>query len=166
MSQRVSATRPMHIHTIWDRRPVSKMQRLLTLFIPSAEDKLRDFVEEYKLYHWRSWDDGLRLTIPLYMKTPHKTIADLAILMEIGDWTRTGNLSRMCLLTIRMSSIQWCISWTSPLGLTWEVSEAVPDIVYYEFVLTCCFLCTIDGGGREPVSRREHSVIAFHVQGR
>lgn len=66
------------------------MQRLLALFIPSAEDKLYDFVEEYKLYHRRSWDDGLRLTIPLYMKTPHKTIADLAILMEIGgldkDW--------------------------------------------------------------------------------
>ncbi|KAI1047636.1 hypothetical protein LB505_012629 [Fusarium chuoi] len=90
MSQRVSATRPMHIHTIWDRRPGSKMQRLLALFTPSAEDKLHDFVEERKLYHWRSWDDGLRLTIPLDNKTPHKAIGDLAILMEIGgldkDW--------------------------------------------------------------------------------
>ncbi|SCO42528.1 uncharacterized protein FFNC_08571 [Fusarium fujikuroi] len=90
MSQRVSTTRLMHIHTIWDRRRVSKMQRLLAPFIPSAEDKLHDFVEEHKLYHWRSWDDGLRLTIPLDNKTPHKALVDLATLMEIGgldkDW--------------------------------------------------------------------------------
>ncbi|KAI1035638.1 hypothetical protein LB504_006122 [Fusarium proliferatum] len=85
MSQRASTTRPTYIHTTWDRRPVSKMKIVLALFTPSAEDKLHDFIEEHKLYHWRSWDDGLRLTIPLDNKNPHKALVDLAILMEIGE---------------------------------------------------------------------------------
>ncbi|KAF4477186.1 hypothetical protein FAGAP_12466 [Fusarium agapanthi] len=90
MSQPDSATKPMHIHTIWGRRPMSKVQRLVALLIPWAETKLLNFVRKYELHHRDFWDDGLRLTVPLGNKTPLKALADLAALMEIEgldkDW--------------------------------------------------------------------------------
>ncbi|KAF5697529.1 hypothetical protein FMUND_15386 [Fusarium mundagurra] len=85
MSQTDSATKPMHIHTIWGRRPMSKLKRLVALFVPMAEIQLLEFISKHKLCHTGFWDDGFRLTIPLDNKTPQKALADLAALMEIGE---------------------------------------------------------------------------------
>ncbi|KAF5534573.1 hypothetical protein FNAPI_12311 [Fusarium napiforme] len=74
-----------HIHTIWDRRPMSRIKRLIAVFVPMAEIQLDDFIEKHKLRHIGVWHDGLRLTIPLDNKTPQKALADLAALMEIGE---------------------------------------------------------------------------------
>ncbi|KAF5576356.1 hypothetical protein FPANT_10966 [Fusarium pseudoanthophilum] len=80
-----AATRLTHIHTTWDRRPMSKMKSLFALFIPIAETKLLMFIKKHKLHHHMDfWDDGFRLTIPLDNKAPQKALANLAAEMELG----------------------------------------------------------------------------------
>nr|RBQ90725.1 hypothetical protein FVER53263_21097 [Fusarium verticillioides] len=83
MSQPPTA-KSTHIHTIWGRRPMSRIKNLIALFVPMAEFQLQEFIEKHKLRHIGVWDDGLRLTIPLDNKTPQKALTDLTALMEIG----------------------------------------------------------------------------------
>ncbi|KAF5637821.1 hypothetical protein F52700_4523 [Fusarium sp. NRRL 52700] len=90
MSPPDSDSKPMYIHTIWGRRPMSKWKRLLALLIPEAKAKLLNLVKKHNLHHMDCSNDELRLTVPLDNKTPPRALVDLAAKMEVEgmdkDW--------------------------------------------------------------------------------
>ncbi|KAF5239341.1 hypothetical protein FANTH_10000 [Fusarium anthophilum] len=133
MSQPDSPTKSMYLHTIWGRRPMNTMQRLLALLIPWAETKLLNFIKKYEIHYRDFWDDGLRLTVPLGNKTPLRALADLATLMEVEgldkDWEFVSQSTpeKNTKDFIIKHKICWNRQWEDKLRLTMPLKGKSPE---------------------------------------